>query len=394
MFGKRYTLFRLLGLDVRVDASWLILAVLIVWTLSTGFFPMEFPGMSGSQYLWMGIVGAVGLFLSIVLHETSHAVVARREGIPMKGITLFIFGGVAEMERDPGSASAELRMAIAGPITSVVIAAICYTLYALVGAAGGVFWRGVFGYLAVINIMLAIFNMLPAFPLDGGRVLRAILWKRRNDLRSATRTASNMGAGFGTGLIVLGVISILFGNFIGGMWWFLIGMFLQGASKMSYRQLEVKEALAGETVSRFMQPTEATVSPATSLQDLMDRYFYRHYFNVFPVTEGSKLVGCVDVRQLKSVPREEWATHEVKEIAQPCSSENTVTPNTDAINALTRMSRLGKSWLMVAENGQLSGIVTLRNLLNYVVMKLDLDHGGADPEIRQFLETTEAPVRR
>jgi Zn-dependent protease len=173
MFGKPYTLFRLLGFEVRIDASWVIVAILIVWTLGRGYFPLEFPGLGVSAYWWMGLLGALELFASIVLHELSHAVVARRDGIPMEGITLFIFGGVAEMDDEPPSAGAELRMAIAGPAMSVVIALICYLLYVLPGAAAGAMWRGVFGYLALINVVLAVFNLLPAFPLDGGRVVEA-----------------------------------------------------------------------------------------------------------------------------------------------------------------------------------------------------------------------------
>lgn len=393
MFGRRFTLFRLMGFAVRVDASWALLAVLVVWTLARGFFPLSSPGLSVGTYWWMGILGALGLFASIVLHEFAHAYVARRYGIPMKGITLFIFGGVAEMDREPPNPTAELRMAIAGPLTSVAIGVFSYILYAASAAYSPTAWASVLWYLAFINILLAVFNMLPAFPLDGGRVLRAFLWGRRNDLRSATRTASKWGSGFGAGLIVLGLLSVLSGNFIGGLWWFLIGMFLRSASQVSYKQVELREALAGEPVSRFVQPAEAVVPPNASLQDLMDFYFYRYYRNVYPVVEADRLVGCVDVRKLKEVPRETWNDRRVTEIAESCGEGNVIRSNADAMDALTRMTRSGRSWLMVADQGRLAGIVSLRDLMNYVVVKLDLD-GPDAAAAREAVEPAEMPGRR
>ncbi len=392
MFGKRVTLFKLLGFSVRVDASWLILAVLIVWTLAAGYFPLQYPGLPVGSYWWMGVAGALGLFVSIVLHEFAHALVARRYGIPMKGITLFIFGGVAEMDDEPPDAKSEFRMAVAGPATSVAIAIVCYGAYIAI-APVTLFWSAVLSYLAFINILLAVFNMLPAFPLDGGRVLRAYLWGRRKDLRSATRTASKLGAGFGAALIVLGVLSVITGNFIGGMWWALIGLFLRGASKMSYRQLEIRQALEGEPVSRFMRQPEVTVPPSTSLQDLMDQYFHHYYLSVFPVTQGSQIMGCVDVRQLKTVPRSEWDIHRVSELTEPCDGANTISPDTDAIDALTRMTRGGRSWLLVAEHDHLEGMVTLRDLLKYVAIHLDLD-GLEETELRHMADSVEEPALR
>ena len=213
MFGKRITIFKLLGFEVRIDASWLIIASLVVWTLATGYFPFQTPGLPGGTYWWMAIAGAVGLFASIIIHEFAHSVIARREGIPMKGITLFIFGGVAEMKDEPPSAGTEFRMAIAGPIMSVFVGTCCYAIY-LLGTQRGLpaASLAVFSYLAFINIALAVFNMLPAFPLDGGRVLRAYLWNRSHNLRRATRFVSRLGAGFGTGFIVLGLFSVFIGN--------------------------------------------------------------------------------------------------------------------------------------------------------------------------------------
>src|ERR1035437_8051814 len=207
MFGKRIKLFRLLGFDIQIDFSWLFIALLISWTLARNYFPYKYHDLSKSSYWVMGVGGALGLFLSLVLHELGHSVVARKYGIPIKSITLFIFGGVAEMEGEPPTPQSEFRMAIAGPIVSILIAIICYPLY-LSGLRLG--WpiqlTGVLFYLSWINGMLAVFNLIPAFPLDGGRLLRAILWGRKHNFRQATRTASSIGAAFGMGLIFLGIL--------------------------------------------------------------------------------------------------------------------------------------------------------------------------------------------
>jgi len=260
MFGKRIRLFKLLGFEVGIDWSWIIIAILIAWSLSTGLFPFYYKNLSTQMYWIMGIVGAVGLFISIVIHELCHSLMARRYGVHMKGITLFIFGGVAQMEEDPPSLRAEFATAIVGPLSSIAIALIFYGIY-LSGKQGGLPEpvNGVVGYLAMINGILAGFNILPAFPLDGGRVLRSILWGVKKNLRWATRVSSWIGSGFGILLIVLGVLNVLRGNFIGGMWWFLIGMFLNGAAKSPYQQLITRRALEGEPVRRFMKTDPVTV---------------------------------------------------------------------------------------------------------------------------------------
>ncbi len=241
MFGRGLKLFRLSGFEVRLHSSWLILAVLIIWTLAAGFFPMQFPGYSRAVYIGMAAAAAVGLFFSIVVHEFAHSVVARRYGIPMNGITLFIFGGIAEMGEEPGSAKAEFLMAIAGPLMSVAVACGCFAVYS--GAhMGGVYapWTHVLFYLAWINAVLAVFNMIPAFPLDGGRVLRAAIWAKKGDILPATRIAAWIGSAFGYLLILLGIWSAFRGSFINGLWWIFIGMFVRNASEMSYRQVKMR----------------------------------------------------------------------------------------------------------------------------------------------------------
>lgn len=374
MFGKRFKLFRLMGFEVGIDFSWIIIAILIAWSLSTGLFPFQYKDLSTRTYWLMGIVGAIGLFMSIIAHEFAHSLVARNSGMPMKGITLFIFGGVAEMGDEPPSAKAEFQIAAVGPLSSFAIAAVFYGIYHL-GIAGG--WpppiSGVVGYLAMINVILAIFNLVPAFPLDGGRILRSILWGWKKNLRWATRVASNIGSGFGIFLIVLGVFRILAGNFIGGLWFGLIGMFIQGAAKTAYQQLVTRKALEGEPLKRFMNPDPVKVPPSATIDELVEDYIYRHHYKFFPVADNGRLIGCITTQQVREIPREQWRQKKVAEVAAQCSENNTIDPEADSVDALAAMRRNNASRLMVVKDGQLAGIITLKDMLEFLSLKVELE---------------------
>lgn len=374
MFGKRITIFKLFGFEVRVDLSWLIIAVLVTWTLARGLFPHYYEGLSRTAYWWMGVAGALGLFVSIIFHEFCHSLVARRYGLPMKGITLFIFGGVAEMSEEPESAKTEFLMAIAGPISSILLGLLFYGIYAMgEGAGWPVPLNGVTGYLAFINWLLAGFNLLPAFPLDGGRVLRSALWSWKRNLRWATRTASQVGSMFGIVLIALGVVNVLTGNLVGGIWWFLIGMFLRSAAQSSYQQVLMRKVLEGEKVSRFMVKEPVTVPRSISLTELVEDYIYKYHFKMFPVMQDDRLAGCITTRQVKEIPRQEWDSRTVGELAQVCSGENTVSPDTEASKALAVMNRTGNSRLMVVEDGGLAGVLSLKDIMRFLSLRLDLE---------------------
>ena len=374
MFGKQARLFKLMGFEVRVDLSWIIIAVLIAWSLSTGFFPSRFLNYSTRIYWVMGFFGAIGLFASIVIHEFSHSLVARKYGLPIRGITLFIFGGVAEMEDEPHTPGAEFMVAIIGPITSILIAALCYGIY-VVGMKTG--WpypvTGVVYYLSVINAILAAFNMLPAFPLDGGRVLRSILWYVRGNLKWATRVSSGIGSFFGLFLIFVGVFDVITGNFISGMWSFLIGWFLKRAAEASYQQLITKKALEGETLRRFMSVDPVTISPSITIEQLVENYVYKHHFKLFPVVQNDQLIGCVTTRQIKNIPREEWAYKTVGDIAYSCSVDNTIGPDVDVSTALARMLKNNSSRLMVVDQGHLLGIISLKDMMEFLSLKVELE---------------------
>jgi len=278
------------------------------------------------------------------------------------------------MGEEATSPKGEFFMAIVGPLTSIALAALFY---------GGA-WLGresiwstsVFGvleYLGFINAILAGFNLLPAFPLDGGRVLRSILWGAKKNLKWATRISSNIGIGFGLLLVFLGVVQIVSGNFVGGLWWVLIGMFLQGAARMSYQQILTRQALEGEPISRFMKRDPQTVSTSLSVQDLVENYIYSQHYKMYPVTEDGKLKGYVTTKQVQEVPRDEWDRHTVGEIYTPYSSENTISPDADAVEALSRMKSLGTSRLLVTEGDRLRGIVALKDLMDFLSLKGELE---------------------
>ncbi len=374
MFGRRVTLFKMFGFAVRVDASWLIIALLITWSLAVATFPHYYPGLSKGEYWLMGLLGALLLFASIVVHELAHSLVARRHGLPMKGITLFIFGGVAEMDSEPPNAKAEFLMAAAGPLTSIAIGVLFYLLAWSAHGTWPVAVVGELTYLYWINSLLAAFNLIPAFPLDGGRILRSALWHWKNNLWSATRIASNIGSGFGILLIAYGVYCLLAGDFISAVWWFLIGMFLRGAAQGSYQQLMVQRMLKGEPIQRFMNTNPVTVSPAISLEDLVEHYIYKHHYKMFPVVNDSnQLMGCITTKQVKEIPRDQWNQTSVQAVMQPYDPQAAVTPDTDAVDALAIMRRSQNSRLMVVQDGRLVAVLALKDLLDYLSSKLEME---------------------
>lgn len=376
VFGSRLRIGSILGFEVGIDASWIFIAILLTWSLAAGLFPARYQGLSGPTYWAMGIAGTIALFLSVVLHELSHSLVARRHGVEIRGITLFLFGGVAQMGSEPQTPRAEFLIAIAGPIASVAIGGLFF-LSALASAAVSAprAITGVLTYVGLVNIVLAVFNLVPAFPLDGGRVLRAVLWHMRSDLRWATRIAAQMGSGFGMVLIILGAMSFIRGNVIPGMWWILIGFFLRGAARMSYQQLMVRRALEGEPVSRFMCPDPTTVSADLLLSVLVEDFFYRDFHSFYPVIGDGGLVGSVSLKQVKNVPRERWAASTVGDLAEPPSESNTIDADTDAVEALSSMQKTGVSRLMVMEGGRLVGIITLKDLLRFLALRIELEEG-------------------
>jgi Zn-dependent protease len=366
VFGKTFTLGRLFDIPVRLDASWAIIAVLITWSLAAGFFPAFYPGLASSTYLAMAVVGALGLFLSILFHEFAHALVARRFGVRVSSVTLFVFGGVGEMRDEPPSPRAEFWIAIAGPASSTVLA----VFFALTLMAGAGAWMPVFAvlhWLLLINMMLALFNMVPAFPLDGGRVFRALLWHWTKSLQKATRASSGMGKLFGYVLMFTGALQFIGGNVVGGIWLFLIGRWVKQAALLMRRFLE------GEPVSAFMKRDVVTASPELTLDELVEGFVYPHHHKMFPVVEDGEVLGCITLKRVAEVPRPQWPNTAVRDRLVPCSESNCIDPDADIVTALDSMHKSKESRMLVVRGGRLQGVLTLKDVLGFLALKMELE---------------------
>jgi Zn-dependent protease/CBS domain-containing protein len=374
MFTNRIPLFTLFGIKVGLDYSWFFLAILLVWSLAAGYFPWVLPGLDTASYLWMAILGAAGLFASIIFHEYAHALVARKYDLPISRITLFIFGGVAEMDDEPRTAAAEFWMAIAGPIASFLLAAAMLVVVS-VGPFGLESRLGaIIGYLAFINLILAVFNLLPAFPLDGGRMLRAAVWWFTQDFQKATRIAAATGSVLAIALIGLGILNIIGGAFVQGIWQMLIGFFVYSAANASRAHAELRGSLHGVPVNRIMRRELVTVPADTPVQKLVDEYFYRHFYKVFPVVDGSgRPVGVIGLKDVGNANRDDWRSVRTGDIMKPLSEDNTVTSNAPAYKVLQMMQRRQNSRLLVIDGHSLKGMVTMRDVMSYLAVRDELE---------------------
>jgi len=341
LFGRTRTLFRIFGFPIKVNPSWVLLFLLVVYSLSSrhGLFRqwLEGESVAAGTYWALGIAGAVGLFASLILHELAHSVVARYTGMPVRGITLFIFGGVSEMGAEPPTAGAEFFMAVVGPLCSLLVGAACLALW-LVGervlelpAVANVLFR----YLGTVNLLLAAFNSLPAFPLDGGRVVRSVLWGLTGSLRTATSIAAGLGSGFGLVMIVGGVLLVFWGAIISGIWFMFLGFFLRQAAASSFEQVRLRETLGGELVGRFMTTDPVTVHPELTLRQFVEQYVLPYHFAVFPVVdESGRLIGMVNARAPARVAQGDWDTATVRTLMQEVPGDVRIGPDTDAVEAL------------------------------------------------------------
>lgn len=373
MFGRNVRLFRIFGFSVRVNISWAFLAILIALSLARGFFPALYAGWPEATYWWMAAAGIVGVFFSIVIHELSHSIAARAFGMEMKGITLFLFGGIAEMEREPPSPKAEFIMAIAGPAISFVLAILFFLSAAAIEGGGDPSpTSAVIEYLGWLNVVLAVFNLVPAFPLDGGRALRAGLWAMRNDLHWATKWASNIGAVFGLILIFGGILMALTGGFVQGLWWFLIGMFIRAAAISAYQELEARRVMRGVTAGDLMQAVKS-VSPDLTIDDLVENNIYEFQQTIFPVCEDGTLIGVVGVRQLRDIPRSERTMRRVRDIMVPVDNSAFIAPEQDAIDAIRALQSRDGDSLIVARDKRPVGVISQNDIMKLLTLKMSLE---------------------
>jgi len=373
---KGFRVATLFGIPVRIDPTWFIVLLLLSWTLSTSYFPEHHQGWSRGIYWILGTSGAILLFLSVLLHELGHALVARGADMRVHGITLFLFGGVSEVTEEPPSAAVEVKVTAGGWLVSAALAVICYIVHRLMPSATQVsaVVKALFGWLAAVNAMLFVFNGIPGFPLDGGRLLRAFLWYFLKSLRRATYIASNVGAGFGILFIVLGVFQFITGRFVGGLWLAMIGLFLRNAARASYSQMLLRQALEGVPVSQLMSTELVTVPPSITLRELVRDHFMRHRFHSFPVVEGERLRGMISLHDVKEVDEGEWDVRTVQDVLdrQGPAEVGTVSPFADAMDAFAEMARTGRGRLAVVDGDRLVGIVSRRDILHFLAIKTDL----------------------
>lgn len=350
------------GIPIRVHFSWIIIFGLITWSLSTYYFPKAAPELPTASHWVKGFIAALLLFASVAFHELAHSFVSKRYRISIIGITLFIFGGVAQMKGEPPTPKAELRIAIAGPLSSFFLAAVFYLFYMTAGSPGG---KALYSYLAQINLILGGFNLIPGFPMDGGRVLRSILWEKTKDYFYATRKASSLGRKIALFFIIFGLFSILIG-FMNGIWLMLIGWFLYTAAQESYQRASLQESLTGVKVKDVMVTDIVTLSSSITIEEAVNRYFLKYGYGGFPVFEGRRFLGIITLKEVKDVPREDWVKVKVSDVLVPHDRSSEISPEDNAMKALEQMVTTDKGRLIVAEAGNVIGLITRNGIARYL----------------------------
>jgi len=367
-------LFKVAGIQIAIDYSWIVVFLLVCWSLSAGYFPHEYPGYGWAQYLVVGVVATLLFFASVVTHELAHSLVANRLGQPVRRITLFIFGGMAHLSRQPSNASAEIQISAVGPLTSLALGALFWVCTRIaVGSGLPLLWAAVFKYLAFVNVALALFNLLPGFPLDGGRVLRGLLWRRSGNLRAATARAADWGAGIAFGLMALGLVEILGGALIGGLWLIFIGMFLRGAARAGYHGVVVEQALGGATVRDLMVSDPVIVPGDRTVSQAIEEHFLRHGFGGFPVGEPGQIEGLVSLAQIKHCPADQRAHRQVREVMRPADAAVTIAATASVSDALRQMVTADSARLLVTDGGRVIGLITLSGLTRFIQLKTELE---------------------
>ena len=361
---------RIAGIEIGIHYTWLLAFILITWSLAQGFFPQAYPGWGPGTYWITGILAALLLFVSVLLHELAHSLVAQARGLPVRSITLFIFGGVSTLEEEAKKPAIEFTMTIVGPLTSLALAVIFWGLSQLIDAPSSPA-AAMLNYLWQINALLAAFNLLPGFPLDGGRVLRSILWGTTGDLVRATNIAATVGRFFGWALIAFGVFQLLQGNFLGGLWIAFIGWFLSSAADASRRDITLREHLSGVPVSEVMDPITETVSPETSVEEVVRGAFLQGHRRAVPVGRDDRLVGIVTLTDVKELPQPKWAQTSVEEIMtrQPLYR---VTPDDDLNSAMRLIAQHDINQVLVLREGRLVGLLNRADIIRHLQLSQEL----------------------
>jgi Zn-dependent protease/predicted transcriptional regulator len=362
------------GISLRLNYSWFIIFVLITWALTTGYFPTAHPTWGLTTKIAAGIITSLLFFGSVLAHELMHSIVAQHQGLPVQSITLFIFGGVSQIAGEPKRASDEFRMAIAGPLTSLVIGGIFWGIwYWLRGQSGAGEFVGAIAYwLGLINVFLAGFNLIPGFPLDGGRVLRSILWGRSQNLRSATKTASNIGRAIGFIFIFIGIFLIFQGNWFNGLWLAFIGWFLENAAVGSYRQLALQDMLHGHVASEIMTRDCLTVPANISIERLINEHMLTSGRRCFPVVDDNHVVGLVTIHNVRAIPRDQWNMKTVREAMTPFENLKWIKPDTDLSNVIQILAEDDINQVPVVQDHNVVGMISRDNILSFIDIRSGL----------------------
>ncbi|MCX6022870.1 MAG: site-2 protease family protein [Chloroflexi bacterium] len=360
---------RIGGISIRIHPSWLIVFFLISWSLAL-YYPSVDPAFSGGTAWLMGIISALLLFVSVLIHELSHAFAARARGMNVHSIVLFLFGGVSNLTTEPRSASGEFMISVVGPLTSLVLAGLCAIAAMLVGAANPAV-TAVLEYLAIINLLLGLFNLIPGFPLDGGRVLRSIIWQFTGSLPRATRIATGVGQAVAYGFIILGIVEVLGGNLLGGVWLALIGWFLSSAAQSSAQQVALQETTAGVRVRDVMRALPITAPASSSVQRIVDEFMLGRNLRAVPVVddETGRLVGMVTLSDLRDTPPVAWPQTSVRMVMSGAATLITVTPDDLLADALQKIAERDLDRLPVVYENRPVGILSRSDVIRYLQVR-------------------------
>jgi Zn-dependent protease len=362
-----FSIGRWFGFKVRIDYSWFIIFGLVVWTFSSYVFPAQLPRLATGEYYAMGTAAALLLFLSVLLHELAHSIVARSRGVEVEGITLFIFGGVAQTKSEAERPIDEFLITIVGPLTSLALAGafwgadVVVDFFAWPAAVGAVA-----GYIGVLNLVLAVFNMVPGFPLDGGRIFRSLVWQVTGDLDKATRWATWAGRAFGYALVAFGLFSLLQGFLLNGMWMAFIGWFLANAAASSYRNFRMRAALSGVPVSQVMASNPVTIPARLSVQEAIDHFFMRRPYSAYPVVEDDRLIGLLSVERVSNVAAAERASTPVRAVLRPLDEIPTVNEDATLEDVLPHMEPKTEGRALIVRDGQVLGVITLGDVARWL----------------------------
>lgn len=367
---KAIKLFRVAGVEVEIDYSWLIIFALILWSLSAGYFPVEYPGHAVVSYWMVGFVATLLFFASVLIHELSHAAMGNRLGEKIDRITLFIFGGMAHLSGEPRNADDEIKIAAVGPLSSLILGfGFWLASQGFAATSAPPLWTAMFRYLAFINVALALFNLLPGFPLDGGRLLRAILWKRSGNLQQATARAADWGGGIAWGLAILGVLEIFAGALLGGLWLIFIALFLRAAAASGYQGTVIEQVLQRLRVGDLMTREPITLTPDLSVAEAVERYFLHFGHGGFPVVAQGRVVGLLSLSHVRNLAPAQRAQRTVGEVMRPLAEGLAIDPRASALEALRRMSEVDSGRLIVLDEGRFVGLITRGGLARFVQMK-------------------------